>query len=111
MGVHVMEDIINFFTDLWDTFIELVKAFILAILDALYDFLTWVLKQLLEVVLYIISLIPIPDGLLDGLALWDMLPEGLTYFLDLTGFFEGLAILGTCFVVRMTRKLLTLFQW
>jgi hypothetical protein len=39
------------------------------------------------------------------------LPGGILYFLDRAGFPEALAIIGSGYLFRFGRKIVTLFQW
>lgn len=87
----------SFFSGLWafviDAFIGLVELFVGAIVGLL-------------------SLIPVPQFLSDGLQrVYSDLDPGIIYLLSASGLPAALAILGLAYVFRLGRKVATLFQW
>lgn len=86
-------------------------------LKDMFEFITdipfFMLKGVLEGAIYLISAIPAPEFLTDYRLqnLFDLMPDGVTYFVAYFGIPEGLAILGLGVTFRLTRKALTLGQW
>lgn len=76
------------------------------------DFAVWVLGGILSAVASLLSSIPVPSFMSNGLTgLFTALPQPLVYLLDQTGMIAGLAIVGSGVLFNLTRKLLTLGQW
>jgi hypothetical protein len=88
----------DLWTDLTEFFSDLPKEILEGILDALAS---------------LIESIPVP-ALVQNNSLGDAfsaLPSSVQYFLGQSGLVQALAIVASGFAFRMTRKLLTLFQW
>jgi hypothetical protein len=89
-------------TELWTDFTEF-----------LADLPKDILEGLLDALAALIESIPVPD-LVQNNSLGDtfaLLPSGVQYFLGQSGMVEATAIIASGFAFRMTRKLITLFQW
>ncbi|MFK7087387.1 DUF2523 family protein [Chromobacterium violaceum] len=92
--------------------LNLITAFLNAIKDVFYDIWVKIFGEILNIVVYIIGLIPFPDALAGGLqSFMSGLGGDILYFLGVTGFTTGLSIIGACYVFRIIRKFVTLFQW
>ncbi|WP_199154724.1 DUF2523 family protein [Chromobacterium sp. ASV23] len=92
--------------------INLMMAILKSIPDMLYDVAVKIFGELLNLVTFIISLIPFPQALAGGLqSFLDGLGGDILYFLGVTGFATGMSIIGAAYVFRVIRKFVTLFQW
>ena len=92
--------------------LDLVKKLFDPIWNFLTDFLVATLEALLKVLTTLIAQIPGFEGLQGGLqSVYGQLPSGVAYCLDQMGLPAVLAVIGTAFVFRLTRKIVTLFQW
>lgn len=86
---------------LWGDFVEFLSDLPLMILDGF-----------LSALATIITAIPVPDFVDEGLgSLLADLPQSILYFLDKSGFPEAIALVGAGVAFRLLRKAVTLFQW
>jgi hypothetical protein len=97
----------------WDLFLAWIKSYWTDFTNFLNDFPITVLDGFLSAVSGLINAIPSPDllqnnGLSSAVAALD---PSVQYFLSQSGLSTGLSILGAGVVFRLTRKVLTLFQW
>jgi hypothetical protein len=102
--------------DSFDTFVEWLKNTINLIWQSLVGFLDYalytVVDSVLSAIIYVISILPLPQFMSGGLQdVVSQLPGGILYFLDRAGFPEALAIIGSGYLFRFGRKIVTLFQW
>jgi hypothetical protein len=98
--------------NLWAAFV----AFFFALWEDFYNFITEfpavVLESFLNAISSLFSALSPPDFLANGLSgLVDGLDSSVLYFLNETGFFQGLVIYGSGFTFRILRKIFTLGQW
>lgn len=92
--------------------INFITAILKAIPDLLYDVAVKVFGEILNLIAFVISLIPFPDALAGGLqSFLNGLGGDILYFLGACGFATGMSIIGAAYVFRVIRKFLTLFQW
>lgn len=85
------------FTDVW---------------NFLGDLLLYVLEGFLSAVAALFGAIAIPDWMSGGMqSLFSALDSGPMWFLSAMGLPQGMAFLGTAVLVRLIRKVITLFQW
>jgi len=87
-----------------------------SIFAALWDFVTDVVISILELIINafvgLVSLIPVPDWLSNGLAsAWSGMDSGVLYVVTQCGVPAALAIIGGGYAFRLARKFFTLFQW
>lgn len=83
-----------------------------SIIQFLKDFVLWVLDFILTGIQAVISVVPVPSFMSNGLTpLFSALPDPLIYLLVATGVPQALAIVGLGVLFNLTRKLLTLGQW
>lgn len=100
--------IASFFTWL----LNLLKEFVQFVQDFLYDITVKVFEEVLGIISSVIGSIPVPSGLSGGLqSFLNGVDPGILYFLGKSGFASAVAIIGAGYAFRMTRKVLTLFQW
>lgn len=93
-------------------FWNVVKAVFKAGLDLIHDFAIWTVDQVLTALGALISSIPVPDFLHQGMqVMFSSLDPSILYFVGLLKIPEGLTLIGTAVLFRMTRKLVTLGQW
>jgi uncharacterized membrane protein YphA (DoxX/SURF4 family) len=87
----------------------------------LTSFLTWVLTGIAEIVsgvlyvifdgfftvcLAVINAIDFSTVITENFAQWDLLPDQLVYLINAVGLPQGLTILGSAYVIRMTLNLI-----
>lgn len=88
--------------DVWDAFVTLLK-----------DFLVWIVETVLNVVAWIIELIPVPD-FLSGVSIASMLGSAgpsVAWAVSTFRIGECIALIAAAYAFRLLRKLLTLGQW
>lgn len=90
----------------------LVKDFVAALEQMLKDVFIAITESVLDMVVYVVGLIPVPDVAQSGFQyLITPLPQGTLFILGQVGFAAGMAIIGSAYAARILRKLVTLFQW
>ena len=91
----------------------LIKALFKAVWDFLVDIAIGLLELILQAVVGLIGIIPVPSFMQGGglQGLFTNLPPDVMYFVGHFKLGECLAILGAAVLFRLTRKALTLFQW
>lgn len=89
-------------------FVGLIERF----LDALKAMCLWLFEQILNMIHHIISALPVPDFLHDSLQAGanGLLPL-TSYLLGQSGVAQGFVLIGSAYVFRMLRKIVTLGQW
>jgi len=98
--------------ELTDWLFLLVRDALLALLDLLTDAFVTVVDLVCEAVVTVLALVPVPEFMSSGLAaLFGQLDGGILYFVSVLGLPQALAIIGTAYVFRLGRKVITLFQW
>ncbi|MCG7563336.1 hypothetical protein [Pseudoalteromonas sp. McH1-42] len=107
-----MNKVIDWLVSVWQSVIDWFYGVILFILNALL----WVALELLDLLLQgfrlVFSAVEPPDFITSGLgSVSGAISPDVAYFLSATGFSDALAIVGLGYTFRITRKLLTLFQW
>lgn len=97
----------------WASFIGWLGQYWSDFVEFLQDLPKLVLDGVLGAIATVIEAIPVPSiAATNGLAsVMGSLDPSIQYFLLQSGMVDGLAILGLGFTFRMTRKLVTLFQW
>lgn len=82
-------------------------------MEFLIDLPVKIFGGILDGIIYILSLIPVPDFLQQGLlqTLFNSLGSDVLYFVDFFGVDKGLGVIGAAIVFNLTRKALTLGQW
>lgn len=97
-------------------FTEWLLALISKLFSGVWDFLTDLFLALLDALLKgvaeIIAAIPVPDFIQGGMqSFFSGVGGDIVYVLGAVGLPQALAIIGAGFGFRITRKLVTLFQW
>ena len=95
-------DVIKFFNDLFKFLIDLVAQIFIDLWELLTDFFLWVFDQILLLVETIIYLIEIPEYP----NYWVGLTDDLLNMLGLIGLAEGLTIIASAIVLRLTLQLI-----
>lgn len=108
----MIDGLITYLNELVDWFFQLVKDFLLAVLDLVKDAVIWVLDGILQAILAIFTAIPEPGFL--SVSLGEILGgvhPMIGYFATGIGLPAAVGMLAAGFGFRMLRKVLTLFQW
>ena len=84
-----------------------------AVVDFFGDLLLFFLQMVLDVVLWVLEAIPVPEFMQQFTlqSAFSGLDPTLLYVVDQLNIPEALAIVGAAFGFRLLRKALTLFQW
>lgn len=98
-------------TDFADWLQELVKRLLDALWDFLSDIVIAILDLLLSAIIGLLSLLPVPFEGTSLQVVFDQLPPEVWFFLGYLQLPACFAVLGTALVFRLSRKVLTLFQW
>lgn len=99
-------------TDLINWLIKAIKAIFTDVWEMISDLFVEIFDIIFLAITSLISAIPVPDFLSDGLqGLFSGLPSSLLFFINATGFDNALLVLGSGVAFRLIRKLLTLGQW
>ena len=99
-------------TDFANWLLGLVKDVFKAVWDLIADAFINVLELLLQGILAVLSAIPVPAFMSSGLSsAMGQISGDVWFFASHFRLAECLAILGAAVVFRLTRKLVTLFQW
>lgn len=100
------------FTEFTDWLFKLLKAFFTTLWDFVTDAFVHLLDLVLGAVVALLSLIPVPSFLSDGLhTLFANLDPGILWFASTLGLLQGLGFIGAGYLFRLVRKVVTLFQW
>ena len=92
--------------------LQLVQEVVGALFGLIKDVLIELLDLVLTAVASLLSLIPVPDFMSQGLgSLFSGLDGGIAWICAQAGLPQALAIIGGGFAFRFARKLVTLFQW
>jgi len=93
-------------------YLQLVKDFWVAAWDFVTDAFINLLELIFQAVASLIALIPVPSFMTGGLgSAMGGISGDVWYFASNFRLGECLAILGAAVVFRLTRKVVTLFQW
>ena len=108
--------IVSWFTALLNWIAKIftwLKGMFLDLLEFIIDFPLMVLHGILDGVIYVLSMIPVPDFMASGglQSLFNALPSEVLYFVNFFGLHIGLGIIGGGVAFRLIRKRLTLGQW
>ena len=107
-----MNDLIDWLAELWQDFITWCYDIILFILDAFMWLALQLLEKGLEGFRFIFSTIDPPAFIQSGIGQFtSLVSPDVGYLLGATGFDSALGIIGVGYTFRLTRKVLTLFQW
>ena len=95
-----------------DWLLGLVKAIFTAIWDFVADAFINIFELLLQGILAVLTAIPVPSFMQSGLSsAMGQISGDVWYFASHFRLAECLAILGAAVLFRLTRKVVTLFQW
>jgi hypothetical protein len=97
----------------WNEFINWTESLFADLVEFLTDLPKKAFEGILDALASLIEAIPVPEFIqTNGLqTAVSALPESVQYCLFQSGMAPALAVLSLGFAFRMTRKLLTLFQW
>lgn len=104
---------IAWFTGWWNEVMNWISGLWSDLVEFLTDLPMIVLQGVLDAIATVIESIPVPEFLQTGglFAVVGALPDSIQYLLMMSYFAQALSIVGLGFTFRMTRKLVTLFQW
>ncbi|WP_137009786.1 DUF2523 domain-containing protein [Aquitalea aquatilis] len=98
----------NFFQNCWNFLV----ACITALKDMLFDVFVMIFKLILNLILFVVNMLSLPVKLGGGLnSLFTGMDSSIMWLLGACGLGAGLSLIGAGYVFRLTRKVLTLFQW
>lgn len=97
----------------WNDFITWTESLFNDLIEFLTDLPKKAFEGILDALAALIEAIPVPEFVQTGglQSAVSALPESIQYCLFQSGMAQALAVLSLGFAFRMTRKLLTLFQW
>jgi len=102
----------NWFLDVYDDLKQFMQDLIKEVLTWFKDISLDIFELMLEGVVAVLSTLPIPDFLADGIdTLSNALPSSVLWMLGQTGVSQGLAIFGAGVMFRLTRKAVTMGRW
>ena len=108
----MINDLLDWLYEQWQAFINWCYEILIFILDALMWVALQVFEKVLEGFRYIFAMIDPPQFIQSGISQFSgAIPPEVGYLLGSTGFAEALGIIGLGYTFRLTRKVLTLFQW
>ncbi len=108
----MINDFLDWIAEQWQAFIDWCYEILLFILDALMWVVLQIFEKGLEGFRYIFGMIDPPQFIQAGISqLTAAISPDVGYLLAATGFSEALGIIGLGYTFRLTRKVLTLFQW
>lgn len=97
---------------MWQGFIDWCYEILLFLIDAFMWLSLQILEKALEGFRFIFSSIEPPQFIQSGISQFTSgIPPDVGYILGATGFDNALGIIGVGYTFRLTRKVLTLFQW
>jgi hypothetical protein len=94
---------------LWDTIKEVFQAFT----DFMQDFFVHGFEQILKVILFALSLLPLPD-FMKGQSIGSMLAGGgstVLWFADIFQIGPSMVLIGVAIIFYLLRRVLTLGIW
>lgn len=95
-----------------DWLVKLITEGFKAAWDFVTDALISFFGMVVDAFVALVSTIPVPGFMSGGLGtIWGGLDPGILYILSACGIPAALGIIGAGYAFRLTRKLLTLFQW
>lgn len=112
LGGLQLNDFIDWLAQQWQAFIDWCYEIIIFILNAFMWLALQTFERLLEGFRFVFAMIDPPQFIQSGIsALTSGIPSDIGYLLGATGFSDALALIGLGYTFRLTRKVLTLFQW
>lgn len=92
--------------------LSIVASLVNSFFVLLGDVFIFAIDQMLAGLVWMLGFVTVPEFISDGInAFWLPLDDTLTYFLASAGVIPALAMIGVGYLFRLTRKVLTLFQW
>lgn len=92
--------------------LSLVAQFLQDLWQFVVDAFVNALEMVLNAVVALFALIPVPAFLSGGLqSVFSGLDPAIAFLVAQFGVLQGFAILGTAYLFRLGRKVVTLFQW
>ena len=111
-GESQLNSLLDWLAEMWKGFIDWLYEILIFILDALLWLSLQVFEKMLDGFRLIFSLIDPPQFIQSGISQFtSAIPPDVGYLLGATGFDSALGIIGVGYTFRLTRKVLTLFQW
>lgn len=107
-----MNDLIDWFAEQFQSFIDWSYEVVIFIINAFMWVTLQTFERLLEGFRFVFAMIEPPPFIQSGIsALTGSISSDVGYLLGATGFDSALGIIGIGYTFRLTRKVLTLFQW
>lgn len=92
--------------------LQLIAKLFAAVWDFLSDVFIYVLEQVVNAFVTLITTIPMPGWLTAGLGgVFGQMDGGIIWLVSQCGVPQALAVIGGGYAFRMLRKIFTLFQW
>lgn len=112
LGELQLNSLLDWLAEMWQGFINWCYEILIFILDAFLWLSLQVFEKMLQGFRFIFSTIDPPQFIQNGLGQFTaLIPNDIGYLLSATGFDNALGIIGVGYTFRLTRKVLTLFQW
>lgn len=107
-----MNDLLDWLAEQWQGFIDWCYEIILFVINAFMWLVLQTFERMLEGFRFIFAMIDPPQFIQGGISQFTAgISSDIGYFLGATGFDAALGIIGIGYTFRLTRKVLTLFQW
>lgn len=108
----MMNDLIDWFAEQFQAFINWAYEILIFLVNAFMWVTLQTFERLLEGFRFIFAMIEPPAFIQSGIgSLTSAISPDVGYLLGATGFDAALGIIGIGYTFRLTRKVLTLFQW
>ena len=112
LGELQLNDLLDWLAEQWQAFIDWCYEVILFILNGLMWLVLQTFERMLEGFRFIFAMIEPPQFISGGISQFSSaIHADVGYLLGATGFDAALGIIGIGYTFRLTRKVLTLFQW
>lgn len=112
LGELQLNDLLEWLADMWQDFIDWCYEILIFVIDAFMWLSLQILEKALEGFRYVFSAIDPPQFIQSGISTFTgAISPDVGYLLGATGFDNALGIIGIGYTFRLTRKVLTLFQW
>ena len=102
---------LDFFVDLYNSFIDFLYALLLTLFDILKDFFLWGFEQLLSVCVFALQGL---DALAEGLDIasyFSAIPPETAYMLNQIGLSQALGMIVTALSIRFLLQMIPLVRW
>lgn len=112
----IIDTVVSWFTALLSFFtrvFEWIGGVFVDFMEFILDIPLTVLKGMLDGILYLLEMIPVPDFMTDYSlqTVFGLLPDSVLYFVQFFGIPQALALIGSGVAFNLLRKVVTLGQW